>query len=291
MKVRHLQYPAMLTRIIIAFSQPRFVRLSLSKPMLTRTIIVFSLAVAVVSCQKELKWDKDPEPDHNLVLRFKPVVQYDSVELKFDTVTYQNFFNEAFTVKAFKFYIHAIELINTDSAKIFHVGDQKYFLVDFADTNAAILKLGVKPYKYNRIAFTIGVDSALNVSGAQTGALDPAKGMFWDWNSGYIMAKLEGTSPVSTAPAKTFMYHIGGYTKAESVIKKVTLLFPFGEEVDMKPMKTTGITVTADAYDWFNSPHDIRISANPAVMGPGTLAQQIAENYAKMFTVVSINND
>lgn len=269
MQVVHLQRPAMLTRVFIALI----------------------LSITVVSCQKEIKMDVPEEPDHNVVLRFKPVVQYDSVEMKFDTVTYQNFFKESFKVKAFKFYIHDIELINTDSDEVYRVGNDKYYLVDFADTNSIKIKLAVLPYKYNRIGFTLGVDSARNVSGAQTGALDPAKGMFWAWNTGYIMAKLEGTSPASSAPSNMFQYHIGGFTKAESVIQKKTLLFPFGENVDMKPGKTTEINVTADVYDWFNSPHDIRISANPAVMTAGALAQQIAENYSKMFTVVEIIND
>ena len=259
--------------------------------MLTKVLTILILSVAVISCQKELKMDVEEEPDHNVVLNFKPVVQYDSVDMKFDTVTYKNFFNEAFTVQAFKFYIHDIELINTDSNKVFRVGGDKYYLIDFADSVSAKLKLAVLPYKYNRIAFTLGVDSARNVSGAQTDALDPAKGMFWEWNTGYIMAKLEGTSPVSTAPAHVFKYHIGGFTQAESVIKKMTLLFPFGENVDMQSGKTTEINVTADAYDWFNSPHDIRIKTNPAVMSPGALAQQIAENYSKMFTVVEIINE
>jgi hypothetical protein len=34
------------------------------------------------------------------------------------------------------------------------------------------------------IKFLLGVDSLKNVSGIQTGALDPAKGMFWTWNTG-----------------------------------------------------------------------------------------------------------
>jgi hypothetical protein len=251
-------------------------------------IALFSLIL--FSCQKQLHFDKVEEPDHNIVINFKPVVQYDTVDLEFGT-PYINYFNESFTVSAFKFYIYDVELINTDSNKVYRVGNGRYYLVDFADSASAILKLGVLPYTYNRISFTLGVDSARNVSGAQTDALDPAKGMFWTWNTGYIMAKLEGTSPSSSAPGKAFEYHIGGFTKAESVIKKITLLFPFGENVEMESGKTTDLTITADAYDWFNSPHDIKISAVPAVMTPGTLAQQIAENYSKMFTVVKINND
>lgn len=254
-------------------------------------LILFLLSIAVVSCQKEIRFPPEEQAGHNVVLRFKPVVQYDSVEMKFDTVTYQNFFKEPFTVSAFKFYIHGIELINTDSNKVYSVGFKKYFLIDFSDTNSTKLKLAVLPYKYNRIAFILGVDSADNVSGAQTGALDPAKGMFWEWNTGYIMAKLEGKSPVSSGPANVFQYHIGGFTQTESVIKRINLLFPFGESVDMQPGSTTEINITADAYDWFNSPHDIRIATHAGIMSTGTLAQQVAENYSKMFTVVEIIND
>ena len=70
--------------------------------------------VIIVSCQKELHFDKVPAKDHNLVLKFKPVVQYDSVKLEFGK-TYSNAFKEQFTPTTFKFYIHGLELINSDS--------------------------------------------------------------------------------------------------------------------------------------------------------------------------------
>lgn len=255
---------------------------------------IFSLCLLVLSlasCQKELKFDRVDEPDHHIEINFRPVVQFDNEEMHLDTVTYKNAFNESFNISAFKFYIHAIELMNTDSNKIYPAGDQGYYLVDFSDSNSTKIKLNVLPYKYNRIAFTMGVDSVLNVSGAQDGVLDPAKGMFWEWNTGYIMAKLEGTSPASTAPAHTFKYHIGGFRQSESVIKKIILPFPMNNDVDMKAKGKTDLTISADVYDWFSNPNDIRISANAGVMMPGPLAQQIAENYSKMFTVAEVTNN
>jgi hypothetical protein len=248
-------------------------------------LAVFSLS----SCQKELQFDKVVEKDHNLVLRFKAMV--DTADLEFGTATYSNFFGEPYTVKAFKFYVHAFEMINTDSAKVFAVSNDKYFLVDFSDTTTTTIKLGILPYQYNRLAFTIGVDSARNVSGAQTGALDPTKGMFWTWNTGYIMAKLEGNSPVAATPNNAFEYHIGGFKTSENVVKKLTLLFPFTSNIDLKAGKTTEMTVTANVNSWFRNPHDVMISANPTCMTPGLLATQIAENYGKMFTVVDIVNE
>ena len=40
----------------------------------------------------------------------------------------------------------------------------------------------------------LGVDSLRNVTGVQTGALDPAMDMYWTWNTGYVMAKLEAAA-------------------------------------------------------------------------------------------------
>ncbi len=255
-----------------------------------RLICMGLLLTGIISCQKELHFDAVPEKDHNLVLHFKPVVQFDSTELEFGA-SYTNFFGQSFTVQTFKFYINSIQLINTDSGKVFEISDDKYFLVDCADSAQSRIQIAVLPFKYNRIAFTLGVDSARNVSGAQTGALDPALGMFWTWNSGYVMAKLEGTSPASTAPGNRFEYHIGGFKEPDNVIKEVTLLFPFAQNVDLQPGKTTELTIAADVYDWFYNPHDIRLNVVSFIHSPGPLAKQVSENYSKMFTVVDIVNE
>lgn len=240
------------------------------------------------SCKKEYSAEDVPIPpvvkDHNILLKFRAMV-YDTVPLVFGD-GYTNRFNENFTVSAFKFYVHGIELINSDSGQVFRTAADKYWLVDFSDSNTTNIKLTIRPYQYNRVSFTVGVDSIRNVSGAQTGALDPANGMFWTWNTGYIMAKLEGGSGYGP-----FEYHIGGFRSTESVLKKPTLLFPFGETIDLKPEKTSELTVTANISSWFYNPHDIRFRDNRICTTPGALAMQIAENYSKMFTVVSVKNE
>jgi hypothetical protein len=263
-------------------------------PLLTKLRLLMASTAIVsslfISCKKDYSAEDVPIPpvvkDYNLILRFSAVV--DTNELEFGK-TYRNYFRESYSVSAFKFYIHGIEMINTDSGKVFRTSADKYFLVDFADSTTTILKLSVLPYKYNRIGFTVGVDSARNVSGAQTGALDPAKGMFWTWNTGYIMAKLEGNS--GSAAGGKFEYHIGGFSGPDNVIKKPILLFPFGETIDMKPDKVSEIIVTANISNWFYNPHDLKFSENPVCTTPGPLARQIAENYSKMFTVVSVRNE
>ncbi len=75
--------------------------------------------------------------------------------------------------------------------------------------------------------FLLGVDSLHNVSGAQTDALDPAKDMFWTWNTGYVMAKLEGNSPSSALVNNKYEFHVGGFSGKYNVLKKIlNLLFP-----------------------------------------------------------------
>ena len=252
--------------------------------------LAWTVVISITSCQKELKFDPVPVPDHNITLHFVPVVGLDTDTMEFGT-TYTNTLGEDYTVNKFKFYLHGIQLINTDSGRVYEINKDLHYLVDFENENSTTLKLKALPYKYNRISFKIGVDSARNYSGAQTDALDPALGMFWTWNTGYIMAKLEGTSPVSAAPQKAITYHIGGFKPGENVIQKVTLLFPFGESVNMLSGQTSNITITADVNDWFQNPHDLKISTLSTIMGPGAEAVRVSENYAKMFTVTVIENE
>ena len=146
------------------------------------------------------------------------------------------------------------------------------------------------PFRYNRISFTIGVDSARNVSGAQTGALDPLNGMFWTWNSGYVMAKLEGKSSVSSLVNNKMEYHIGGFRGDSSVLRKPVLLFPYGKYLDISPGSKASMTITANVNAWFSNPHELKIANTPSCTTPGQMAVAISENYSKMFTVTTITN-
>ena len=124
--------------------------------IISLSVLVVAAGLSLTSCKKDYSAEDvviPPTPkDHNLVLRFKALV--DTNELEFGA-NYRNFFKETYSVKTFKYYVHGIELINTDSNKVFRTSADKYFLVDFSDSNTTVLKLAVLPYKYNRISFTI----------------------------------------------------------------------------------------------------------------------------------------
>jgi hypothetical protein len=97
---------------------------------------------------------------------------------------------ESIQVYKMKFYISGLKGINIKGDTM--VLSKEHFLIDAADTSSQIIKIPAHSLQY--LIFTIGVDSIKNISGIQNGVLDPVKGMFWTWNSGYIMAKMEGIS-------------------------------------------------------------------------------------------------
>jgi hypothetical protein len=141
---------------------------------------------------------------------------------------------------------------------------------------------------YTAISFTIGVDSARNTSGAQTGALDPINGMFWTWNTGYIMAKLEGTSPKSTAGDKKFQHHIGGFEGANNAVRNITIDLT-GKNIVLAANKESSVMIKVDVLKWF-SPNIISIATNTNVMDVNNTSKLIADNYEKMFSVTAVEN-
>lgn len=193
-------------------------------------------------------------------------------------LVYHNAFDEPFTVRSFKYYISNIQLQYRDGK--LHTVKVPPHLVNEADSASKLLLFAAPAGTVTGIRFLIGIDSATNVSGVQTGDLDPAKGMFWIWNTGYIMAKLEGASPASKAPGKQFSFDVGGYKPGEIAAREINL--------SLQPTtsrQSSTFIITADISRWFRNKNDIKIGDQPMCHSPGTLAMQIADNYADMFSI------
>lgn len=190
-------------------------------------------------------------------------------------------FGDTFSVAKFKFFVGNIKISCSDYDKTY----SQYFLIDQNDSASQIIKIGTCDSLTN-VQFSIGIDSAKNVSGVQTGALDPANGMFWTWNSGYIMAKLEGKSPQSKAPFGNITYHIGGFRKIDNAIRKISL--PITKYLVTNQPSVITININVDLNKWFDGKHPIKIAEKPFCMSPGKMAMEIADNYANMFSIQSI---
>lgn len=178
---------------------------------------------------------------------------------------------DTLVINRFKYYISHIQLRNDDGKIV--IPENQYYLIDVADENSTTIRLSIPDGTYTGIQFLLGVDSIRNVSGVQTGALDPLQGMFWTWNSGYIMAKLEGTASSSMIAGKQFTYHIGGFRSNQNTTRIIEL---------KSPAFTNAISIVADASVWFK---DIDIATTPICHSPGALAIRFANNYSTMFSI------
>jgi len=201
---------------------------------------------------------------------------------------YSNSFNESFSVEKFKFYFGKGNLIAETTKREVPLEGDEYSLIDFKDSTLCTIRFHARPGKYNYLGFLLGVDSIRNTSGAQTGALDPSKGMFWTWNSGYVMAKLEGTSPLSKQPAHAMEYHIGGFRSPYNTAREIKLKFP--GETEMTSQRNCEVFINVELNNWFDGPNPIHIAEISTCTTPGELAKKISDNYERMFSITSIVN-
>lgn len=119
--------------------------------------------------------------------------------------------NDSVQVNTLRFYVSGIELLR--KGRLVFAESNSFHLIDLDESDSWGIELTLpKGVKFDQLAFNVGIDSLTNVSGAMGGDLDPTKGMYWTWQSGYINFKLEGTSPVCPARKHRFQFHLGGYS-------------------------------------------------------------------------------
>ncbi len=204
------------------------------------------------------------------------------------TLRYENMNGDSFSVELYKYYITNVAFMDNLGNTWFE--PNSYHLVDAADTSSIKVYIDSMPSgTYTNVSFMIGVDSTRNVSGTQSGALDPAKGMFWTWSSGYIMAKVEGRSPSSTTSFDLLVFHIGGYAGQFAGQRVATPSF----NSDIATVTTTSVPkihVKSDLNEWFQSPNIIDFSSISNVSTPSAFSVLVADNYANMFSITSIDN-
>lgn len=247
-----------------------------------RLTLCFLIGACILAsaCKKDLSASGTPP---TVTLEFSNVVNSAPFELN---TTYTDFDNESYTVTAFKYYISNVSLISLSGA--YQQIHGIYHLVDASDSASLNLSFSASADSIVAISFMIGVDSAANVSGSQTGDLSPSKGMYLSKSAGYIMAKLEGTSPALGTAGDVFQYDINGFTGPYNVLRTVTLPLPSGP-VSLQPIKsdTLVLSISANVNAWFFGPHALNIASNPSCTTPGTLAGEFADNYASMFSLTN----
>lgn len=258
------------------------------KKLLTILTILSFTSIAFVSCKDDDDDNANPSPSSgDVIIDITNVAGTQNLDVT-GAVNYTNSFGESFNVTRFKYYISNVQLLK--NGNVVYTMPESYFLVDEAVQTSTKLRLpDVPPGSYTGIRFMIGVDSTRNVSGSQTGALDPANGMFWTWNSGYIFLKLEGSSTVNGGT--NFVYHVGGFREStnQNATRVVDLDFN-GSSMTVDGTHEAELHLIANMLNLFDAVQDIQIGTINTIHMPGPNAMKMADNYAEMFTFDHFHN-
>lgn len=190
--------------------------------------------------------------------------------LKLDSV-YTLAHGETLSISTLKFYISDLEYLLDN--KIVEKEPHSFHLINFEDEKSLHLLIKrTNTEKFNQLKFVVGIDSITNTSGALGGDLDPTKGMYWAWQSGYINAKIEGECSMSGGKNKTFEFHLGGYNDPFLSAQQLILT-----------KKETGIIHIRLQVDHFFNQIDMRNQHH--IMSPGKEGVELSKKFSSIFSL------
>ncbi len=206
--------------------------------------------------------------NHQTTINFIPVFNKKPLQTnKWYTTTHK----DSVKIELVRCYISNIVLY-MDNEKVY-TEPNSYHLLNIEETSSLQITLNQVPTGNIRyIGFNLGIDSLTNVSGALEGDLDPGKGMYWAWQSGYINLKIEGTSPVCNTRHQAFEFHIGGYLPPHNTLRHVKLKTP--------KRKSSKLQIKMDLARFFDT---ISLNNFNSIMTPSKQAMECADIATKMF--------
>lgn len=211
---------------------------------------------------------------------------------------YINAADEEFSVGILQYFISNVKFTSVDGKQYNVTQDSCYFFIQEDDSLSQQCTIHLPPGQYSSVSFIVGIDSLRSVSkiDKRKGVLDPsATNMYWGWNSGYIFLKMEGISAAAPEDAiglRKYRYHIGGFggynSPAINNIKNIHLDLP-GAVLEVKENSKASIFIKADVLKIFNGTSPLNIAAHYSIMFD-TFSTVVADNYASMFSVASVEN-
>jgi len=257
-----------------------------------KSIITAWLCVVALALFNGCSDDDAKTQTGSVDIEFDNVVGTNDLELNTADQPYTNPAGETYKVTALKYYISNIKLLTADGEvftdPVSSDGSKGYYLIDESKEDTHVITLeGIPAGDYTDIEFTIGVDADRVDEGAQTGALDPVKGMFWDWNTGYIFVKLEGESVSSTDDHHYITYHVGGYDSPNNIRTKTVSLGH--EPATVRSDRRPEVHMIVDVNKFFEAPNEISFAVSPVRHMPADNVE-IADNYNNTFVADHVHN-
>lgn len=199
-----------------------------------------------------------------------------------NTTLYHPMTQDSLNFSVFQHYLSNVKLHGVDGSV--WEDTESYYLLDASDASTLNIEFtGVPAGEYDRIEFTLGIDSLRNVSGVQSGALDPANNMFWSWNTGYIMLKAEGASQ-----GGMFAYHLGGFSGPNSAVNEKSLGLPVDMPLNVRPDAAPVVHLKSNVAKLFHTAGSAE--DNPMVHMPGETAGIMANDFAGSVLVDHVHN-
>ncbi|MFN5416017.1 MAG: MbnP family protein [Flavobacteriia bacterium] len=174
-------------------------------------------------------------------------------------------------VQNLKFYLTGFKFLRDEHS--LYQEKNSFHLLDLLDSNSCHFEIQVpKKMYFNLVQFNLGIDSLTSASGAQGGALDPTKGMYWTWQTGYINFKLEGKSNLCDTRNNAFTFHVGGFSGEQNSLYVITFNNPNQNKIE----------INLDLHQVFKS---IDLQKQNHIMSPSKEAVELAYKFASEFIV------
>jgi len=159
---------------------------------------------------------------------FPIIVEFEKMNLKMEgkfqfnlKKTPLDYVDSLLHVELLKCYVGHIEILDINR-QVIGKDSVSYRLLDFSNRSSLNFSLPINTHRASYIRLTLGVDSVTNAAGVHCCALDPANGMYWSWQSGYIQFKLEGKEK----DGEPLNLHLGGFSNVHmsSITDEIPIL-------------------------------------------------------------------
>lgn len=240
--------------------------------------VLFTLSLILVSC------DKDSDDSGSLNIQFKLVYDDGPMQM-FNHLQYPQS-DEDFFFTRISFYISQVMLRGDNSAE--NIKDIDFInltgaYAEGSPTNGFEYKIdGVKPGKYSKLEFGIGVPAAMNAKKPAeypTGSLLANNTEYWSSWESYVFFKSEGSIYLDgpSGEATDFTLHLGSDESYRTI--------KLDRDITITGGKTTSVVVTLDMKQYFDSVtlYDIHDTQRIHSLSQMALINQLMDNLLVAF--------
>jgi hypothetical protein len=202
------------------------------------------------------------------VLRVQPVFQQQTVRLNEPMETAGG---DTLVLHELRFYLSDFSFF-INGQVVFEEKEGCHLIDMENETTQSLVFSFPAPLQFDAIAFKLGIDSATNVSGAMGGDLDPTKGMFWTWQSGYVNFRAEGFYEKCPTRQGAFQFHLGGYMPPFPAVQRIQIAAMPGQNRQLQ----LDLTPFIDQVNW---------AQKYSIMSPGAETVRLSKVLATSFSL------